>query len=583
MRVSRVILTLASVILAAAQVFGGQKPVNFSKAVDYSSAAAGANAVVSVDVNGDGYPDIVVATNEGVTVLLNDGLGDGLFLTPGETFSTAGNFSEALAVLDVNGDGIPDIVITNMCLGGAPPNCQGVAVLLGNGDGTFQSAVGYNSGGLATGGLAVGDVNGDGYPDIVVVNNCQPQTCVTGTQTLLLNNYKGVPGTFGPPTALDDATGPVALGALTNSGFLDLVTGAGVMLGNGDGTFQPPNSQVVGGAISITLADVNNDGKLDVVSALPTEVAVQLGNGDGTLQPAKNFKSGGTNPLSVAITDFNGDNNPDLAVINECSTLSGGKCSGAPKVGVLAGNGDGTFKTAVTFDTGGYLGTSVAAADVNQDGKPDLVAATACTTSGNCTGSLGVLLNDFMASTSITLTSSLNPAILGQSVTFTATITSVSPVPDGSQISFTDNGTPIGSSPTTGGVATLTWSFSTTKHHSIVASYGGDLYHNPSSKTLYETVNPYLSTTTVTTSPNPSTSGQSVTITATVTSPEVGGPTGEVDFYNGGSFLGKGTLSGGVATFTTSKLPVGTLTINADYKGDTNSAPSSGSTTQTVN
>jgi hypothetical protein len=486
MRVSRVILTLVGVALAAAQAFAA-KSVSFAKATPYPSGADGANAVVSVDVNGDGFPDIVVATNNGVTVYLNDGLGDGLFITPGITYATGGSLSEALAVVDVNGDGIPDIEITNMCTVG-PPTCYGVAVLIGNGDGTFQSPVGYDTGGLEAGGIAVGDFSNDGFPHIVVVNDCQPQTCVAGTQVILLNNGDG---TFGSPIELTDAKGPVAVGSMTSDGNLDLVTGAGVMLGNGDGTFQPPNGQVVGGAISIALADINNDGNLDVVSTLPSSVAAQLGNGDGTLQADKTFGTGGTNPLAVAIADFNGDNNPDLAVINECSKLGGVRCAGPPTLGVLAGNGNGTFQPAAIFATGGSLGTSVATADVNQDGKPDLVASTACNNLNTCTaGTVAVLLNNFMVRTSITLVSSQNPAVVGQTVTFTATVSSASPVPDGSPITFTDNGTTLSTVGTVGGVASVSTSFSQATRQKIEASYGGDLYHDSTYRTFIETVTP---------------------------------------------------------------------------------------------
>src|SRR5262249_23037953 len=157
----------------------------------------------------------------------------------------------------INNDGIQDIVVTNECTD--LTICNGVSVLLGNGDGTFQPPVGYNTGGLETGGLAIGDINGDGFPDLVLVNNCQLETCVGGSLTLLLNNGKG---SFGKPLLLSDSSGPVAIGDINKDGILDLVTAAGVMFGNGDGTFSVPNSAVVGGAVSITLADVNGDGNL---------------------------------------------------------------------------------------------------------------------------------------------------------------------------------------------------------------------------------------------------------------------------------------------------------------------------------
>jgi hypothetical protein len=221
---------------------------------------------------------------------------------------------------------------------------------------------------------------------------------------------------------------------------------------------------------------------------------------------------------------------------------------------------------------------------VNQDFKNDVVVANACAQIADCSsGRVGALLNNFTAPVTAQLISSLNPAILGQSVTFTATLTSAPPIPDGSQVTFTDGTATLGTSTTVGGVATLTTTFSRKGGHMIKASFAGDLYHRAGAKALTETVNPYPSTTTVTSSPNPSTSPEPVTITATITSPEVGGPTGTVTFRNGTLVLGSAVLSGGTASITTTKLPVGTNTINVTYHGDTQSAPSTGSTDQTVN
>lgn len=576
MRFSRVFLVLAGVVLAAAQSYGTAN-ASFAKAVAYGSGANGANAVVAADVDGDGFPDMIVATNNGVSVMLNNE--DGTFAAP-VTYATGGSFSNSVAVADVNSDGNLDLVVTNMCLD--TTGCSGVAVLLGNGDGTFASAVGYNTGGLETGAVAVGDVNGDGAPDLIVTNNCQLHTCAGGWLILLLNNGDG---TFGNPLELSATKGgPVVLADVNGDGNLDLVTGGGVLLGNGDGTFQSLDPGLPNGALSIAVADLNGDGKLDVAVVVNTGVTVQLGNGDGTFQPGKTYKTGGAIPLSVAIADFNGDGYMDLAVTNECPALVRGVCNNAATVGVLAGNGDGTFKAASAFVAGGDYATSVTAVDADQDGKTDLLVANACLVNTGCAqGVVGVLINNYSALTTTKVVSSLNPAVLGQPVTFTATVTSSSPVPDGSSVTFTDGATTLCSGSTVVGVATCGTSFAQTGHHTITAAYSGDLFHNPSSGSVSELVNPYPSTTTLVSSPNPSTYKQAVTLTATVTSAEPGGPTGTVSFNNSGTFLGTGTLSGGVAKLTTTKLPTGTLTINAVYKGDTLTATSTGSTTQTVN
>jgi hypothetical protein len=146
---------------------------------------------------------------------------------------------------------------------------------------------------------------------------------------------------------------------------------------------------------------VNGDGKPDLLIAncagsaaidcrqtSDSTVGVLLGNGDGTFQTAVTYSSGGTGTHSVAMGDVNGDGHPDMVVTYECLS-----CNNAG-VGVLLGNGDGTFQTAVTYSSGGFDAISVAVADVNGDGKPDLVVANSCTDSTCATrGPVGVLLN----------------------------------------------------------------------------------------------------------------------------------------------------------------------------------------------
>jgi hypothetical protein len=173
--------------------------------------------------------------------------------------------------------------------------------------------------------------------------------------------------------------------------------------------------------------------------------------------------------------------------------------------------------------------------------------------------------------------------LINQQVTLTATVTSASPIPDGTVITFhalSELGTGI----TTKGVASLTTSFTKARFYSISATFAGDPFHGK--KTGYltggEIVTLYPSTTTVVSSPNPSSSGQPVTLTATVSSAAPGGPTGRVSFTNGTTWLGAATLSGGTAVVTTKKLPIGTLTITAKYEGDAQSSVSSGMTSQTV-
>ncbi len=183
------------------------------------------------------------------------------------------------------------------------------------------------------------------------------------------------------------------------------------------------------------------------------------------------------------------------------------------------------------------------------------------------------------ATSSTTVTSSLNPSGFGTSVTFTATVT---PSAATGTVTFKDGSTTLGTGTLSGGKATYSTSTLSVASHSITASYGGDSNDNTStSTTLTQTVNKATSTTTVTSSLNPSSFGTSVTFTATVTPSAA---TGTVTFKDGSTTLGTGTLSGGKATYSTSTLSVASHSITASYGGDSNDNTSTSTTlTQTVN
>lgn len=315
----------------------------------YGSGGQSATSVAVADVNGDGKPDLVVANscsasgtpcgpgNLAGTVAVLLGNGDGTFQNA-LTYGSGGEITSSVVVADVNGDGKPDLVLSNSCAANNSgcvngPSGGTVSVLIGNGDGTFRSAVAYGSGGNGAASVAVADLNGDGKPDLLVVSNCG--SCATGIE------------------------GQV-----------------GVLLGNGDGTFRSAVTYVTVGSDSnfVTVADVNGDGKPDALvtsacdnyavcnpAGLIGAVAVFLGNGDGTFQPAVPYASGAPHATSVAVGDVNGDGKPDLVVSNYCD-INGQYCfpTTSAYIGVLLGNGDGTFGSAVTCAIGAFLATSVA-------------------------------------------------------------------------------------------------------------------------------------------------------------------------------------------------------------------------------
>jgi len=507
-------------------------PVSFKVVKTYSSGGANTVALAVADLNGDGNPDLVLASecqdpvpngdcnyaSGELSVLL--GKGDGTFEL-NAVYNSGGDAAVSVSIGDVNGDGVPDIIAVSLCVSGS--NCESgngtIGVLLGNGDGTFQPVVTYNSGGYLARSVAIGDVNGDGYPDLVVANECQsgPGTC-NGEVSVLLGNGNG---TFQAPVPYSSGGAPtesVAIGDLSGDGIQDVVAinqnGIGVLIGNGDGTFQAPVIYGSGGydSVSVAIGDVNGDGVPDLVVANycltlsdcqnqdDGAVGVLLGNGNGTFQSPVSYDSGGwaewaefSEGISVTIGDVNGDGVPDLIVANSCGSGEEPRSCKVGIVGVLLGNGDGTFQSPVPFSSGVSHGQAVAVANVNADGRPDVLVANLCNT-WRCSGvdwtggSVGVLLNDFTAKTSTEVNSSLNPSQVNQSVTFTATITSSSSVPNGSTVTFYNGATEIGAGTTTTGIATLTTSFSKAGKYTIKASYPGDAFHKASSGTVKQRV-----------------------------------------------------------------------------------------------
>ena len=562
-------VVLPFVVVLIALRAEAKTPSLFLPAVAYGSGGVVVGSAAVADLNGDGNLDLVVADQNGwvgmVSVLL--GNGDGTF-QPAVTYNSGGNWASSVAIADVNGDGKLDIVVANYWLDYPAGDTNGtVSVLLGNGDGTFQPPTTYLSGGDQATSVAIADVNGDGWPDLVVAH-CTPSweysecRSVDGVVGVLLNNGDG---TFQPAVIYDSGgvqTNLLVAADFNGDGNPDLAVAnfvssdVSVLLGNGDGTFQTAVTYgACPGPSGLAVADLNGDGKLDLVAG-GWDVAVLLGNGDGTFQPPTTYGSGGFYVWAVAVADFNGDGKLDLAVANDHA----GNYAGS--VGVLLGNGNGTFQPAVNYKSDGKGTRSVAAADLTGDGRPELLVT-------SNSGPIGVLLNDTAPNaTKARLTTSGSPSFVSQPVTFAATITSTrGVVPDGRPVTFYDGDTEIGKGTTANGVATFSTSSLRAGPHTIKAIYPGQGTFRPSFGTVKQMVDKYPTATLLSSSLNPSQFGQEVTFTAQVTSSGPT-PTGYVKFLDGTKTLGQVRLSGGVATLTTAKLAVGTHSITAEYSGD---------------
>jgi hypothetical protein len=354
----------------------GKGDGTFQTAQSYA-AAVSPKSVAVVDFNGDGNLDLAVANNGGNNLSVLLGKGDGTF--PTVPTYLVGNFPVAVTVADFNGDGVPDLAVANQGrpVDGAPGT---VSILLGNGDGTFQAAVSYKAG-FSCSQVAVGDLNGDGSLDLVVVNAGDADGNFPGSVTVLLGNGDG---TF--QTARTYAAGQapvsVALADFDGDGILDLAVAdfgtyytqsgsVGILLGKGDGTFKPVKNYAAGlFPASVAVGNINGDGIPDLVVAAYDRVAILLGNGDGTFQTAASYFTG-SNPVSVKLGDFNGDGILDLAVANLLSN----------DVSVLLGDSDGTFRAALNYAAGPQQVWAVrttqvrdclAVKDFNGDGPADL-------------------------------------------------------------------------------------------------------------------------------------------------------------------------------------------------------------------
>ena len=330
-----------------------QKPLRYVSGID--TGVTGALNVAAGDFNHDRNPDFVV----GPFVYL--GNGDGTFRIS-KFYAVSGSPEIAY---DVNNDGNTDLIWVNQtdCCGGY------VNVALGSKGGLFNAPLETVAADRNVNpntprdpqSIVSGDFNRDGIRDIAVRCQVEKLCIFPGTGKGYFDSLTLYPVTF---------SGVLAVGDINNDGFLDIVgtnyptSGSGnydvvVLLGNGDGTFKAAEKYLDLNTSNVGrfafLLDINNDHKLDLVGSF----GVALGNGDGTFQPAKPLPED-LSIYDMAWGDFNRDGFIDLAVSSQ-------------GIGhILLGDGSGTFAKEVPFNPSTGM-DGLAVADVNKDGIPDVL------------------------------------------------------------------------------------------------------------------------------------------------------------------------------------------------------------------
>jgi hypothetical protein len=285
---------------------------SFQVASEYGTGNTPTAVAVGQFITGDPVDDLVVANagSNDISVLIGNNQGYGTF-TSGSA-APAGEDPVAVAVGDFNNDGNLDVVVAN---GGSSGST--VSILLGNGDGTFQSATHYSTGGTSPSAVKVADFNQDGKPDIVVTN------ADSATVSVLLGNGDG---TFQPAATYAVGNGPSAVAVgnfITSNKYPDLVVAnatdgtVSVLINNGDGTFGTQTTYTVGtNPIAVVVGNfVKTTASIAVANEGSNNVSILLGAGNGTFS-ADGTYSVGKQPVAMVTNDFDGNGSPDIATAN---------------------------------------------------------------------------------------------------------------------------------------------------------------------------------------------------------------------------------------------------------------------------
>lgn len=323
----------------------------FAAETPNSFVIGGTVSSASADFNADGHLDVLAVETQRLRVLLGNGVGgfsgDRVYpLTPPPT---------SIAIGDFDRDGKPDVAAVSM-----NPTAT-LRVLRGRGDGTFEPQVMLAVGGPSPSFVVVGDVDADGYQDLLTAN-----TMPSGAASLLSVLLGKANGTFVGQTLTPITSTNLLFGVgdVDGDSTLDVVSAVGVLAGKGDGTFRVlSTASVATDPVLLSVVDLNRDARADViiVERYAASVGVRMNNGDGTFGALAAF-SLGLYPTSLHADDFNGDGSIDIMALTPAGSV------------LLRGTGLGTFLAPTSSGQCSMnMQCSFAFGDFNNDGRTDFV------------------------------------------------------------------------------------------------------------------------------------------------------------------------------------------------------------------